>query len=271
MRGSAVAWVCCVLPVFAGCHAVSSVSQTPEVGLHQARRVAEDQFRQDAQAAWDVVSARHPQRAFSDEFRDGFVDGHTEFCNRGAACEPPPVPPVPYDRYKKFFGRGGNDLVRDYYLGFQYGADTAAAPRTLWRESAPQAGPPKTLDMPTPKPPSTGKFGEPRTGSDAPPAPLPLPSGSDTRRPPPLPKPELPVIKPFDPDLSKGGKFAPVPSAPDRLPPPFPPLPVTESPVAPPAVSSNDPMTRDPRPVPIPVLKIPLAPEVGSTVRTPMK
>src|SRR5947208_2629235 len=110
MRWTSVAWVSCVLPVLAGCNTVSravhfasngDAMNDRDVGLHQARRVAEDQSRRDAQAAWDAVSARHPQRAFSDEFRDGFIDGYAEFCDRGAACEPPPVPPVPYARYKR--------------------------------------------------------------------------------------------------------------------------------------------------------------------------
>jgi uncharacterized protein YceK len=240
MRRTAVAWAC-VLPVLAGCGSVRS-SVSSDGGLHRARSDASADHRRDAEAAWDGLRARNP-RAFTDEFRDGFVDGYADFCDRGPGCQPPPVPPVPYSRYKRFLGRGGADLVNDYYAGFQHGADTAAGPR-FGTPAPPSAEPrpyaPTPSEMPTPRPPDTGKFGEPKRGSDSPPG--------GAARALPLPKPELPVVKPFNPDLS-GNKFASTTLAdPDRLPRPAVPLPIPSPelpPVTPPAPPPRVPSVLD--------------------------
>ena len=239
MRWTSVAWVSCLLPVLAGCntarHAVQYVTQsvTTDNGPLHAR--AEDGPRRAAQAAWETVRGRHTGRAFSDEFRDGFVDGFADFLAHGAASQAPAVPPVPYERYKNYLGPAGHALVRDYYLGFQYGGEVAGAtgrqsgePAT--RPAAKPSAAPAPSDTLPPRPlPETGKFGEPRKRSDDPP--LLLPPGRDGkgRAIPPLPKPGVPVVKPFNPDLT-GAKLAPipVPSDPERLPVPNPPLPVSE-------------------------------------------
>ncbi len=259
MRWTWVAWACCLLPVLAGCgsarHAVSWVTSdtvAPRAGA------ASDEARRTATAAWPAVTAQHPRRAFTDEFRDGFVDGYADALDRGAAAQAPAVPPVPYERYKKYFGPDGHALVQDYYLGFQYG--TEAAPATARRPAdgpKPPAAPKLASGSPKlePRPaPDAGKFGEPlktvapaRTGGPW------APDAGDEKgvAVPPLPKPELPVIKPFSANLTDPEKFAPLPPAQDRLPIPHPPLPTEElKPVVPVSVPT-------PEAAPFPVLPPP--------------
>ena len=275
MRWTPVAWVSCLLPVLAGCssarHAVQYVTQsvTSDNSQLHPRRAAEDDLRRTAQVAWDKLRAKNPGRAFGDDFRDGFVDGYADFLDRGEASQPPAVPSVSYERYKKYFGRDGHGLVREYYLGFQSGAEAAGATGQRSGTGTPDklATPPapKSPDMPPPRPlPETGKFGEPRKSSDDPPLLLP-PTGAG-RAIPPLPKPEVPIIRPFNPDLTRGGKFAPipVPSDPDRLPAPHPPLPVSEPLLIPLAVPREEPKSTIPPvlgqlPLPMPLSKVSLS------------
>lgn len=265
MRWTSVALAACVLPALTGCGSLRRGST--DGGLHLARRDAATEYRRDAETAWDGLRSRHSGRGFSDDFRDGFLDGYADFCDRGAGCEAPPVPPVPYARYKRFFGRGGTDLVRDYYAGFQHGADTAAVgSRPPAPTEPPRAMPPRPADMPPPKQPDLNKFSEPRKkGSDDPPL---LPPPAEGANKSPLSKPERPVVKPLNSDPSAGGKFAPIPVPVDveRVPPPFPPLPVNESPSAPLAVPSDSPKlsappSGGPVPIPVPAFKVPVPPQ----------
>jgi hypothetical protein len=276
MRWTSVVWVSCLLPVLAGCssarHAVQYVTQsvTSDNSLLHADRAAGDGLRRDAQSAWHTVVARHPQRVFSDDYRDGFVDGYAGFLDRGEASQPPAVPPVPYERYKKYFGPDGHSLVRDYYLGFQYGAEVAGATGRRPRTGAPDKPAPQPVPKPSDVPPApeTGKFGEPRKSSDEPPPLLPPRGGTGDgtgRAIPPLPKPEVPVIRPFNPDLTGGGKFAPSPVLSDleRLPAPYPPLPVSEPLLVPLAVrdepKSTIPPVLGPLLLPVPLSKASLS------------
>ena len=211
MGWKSVAWASCLVPVLAGCGAVHNLT----TGTRSAptRSAFEYDPRTGAGTAWAAVRARHPQRAFSDEFRDGFQAGYVDHLDRGGDARPPAVPPADYAHYKKYQTLEGDGLVRDYYLGFQYGIDVAASGGR--RAGSGAARPPV---MPAPgRPPA------------------------DPLSVPPLPKPELPVIEPFNPDLPGGGKFAPlpVPSGADLLPVPDPPLP-------------------GPVPLPVPAFKVPL-------------
>ena len=284
MRWTSVAWVCCLLPVLAGCgttsrvvHWASGASVTNDTVPAHARRAVGEESRRGASVAWEAVRAQHARRPFSDEFREGFADGYADFVELGARVQPPAVPPVSYARYQKYFGPEGHGLVRDYYLGFDYGIEVAGAIRQqapvlpTWSgvrpcEPAPRVGAPASPkpEMPPPRPlPETGKCGAPKKGSDSPTPLTPTEDGKGAAA-PPLPKPEVPVIKPFNPDLS-GGKFTPipVPSEPERLPAPYPPLPVSTPLVSPIPVPSDAPKAAPPivipPPVAIPVATIPPA------------
>lgn len=224
MGWKSVALASCLLPVLAGCGTVRTL--TTGTRHAPARSAFEYDPAPDAAVAWAAVKAKHPQRAFSDEFRDGFQTGFADYMDRGQNAHPPAVPPADYTRYKKYATPEGEGLVRDYYLGFQYGIDVAAASGRRASSAAvppppvkPAPAKPTTDTLPPPRP-VPGKGGEPKKkGSDDPP---PLD--------PPLLKPILPLITPFNPDRPEGGKYAPlpVPSGADLLPVPNPPLPVLE-------------------------------------------
>jgi hypothetical protein len=299
MHAKSVAWALCLLPALTGCGTVHNL--TTEACLAHTQRALERDLRQDAHVAWQCVRDQHPRRAFTDEFREGFLDGFVDYLDRGGAAAPPAVPPVKYVKKKHYFTPEGHCLINDYYLGFKYGVDVAVAsgkrqyltvPVLVADGSCPpeaspmpgpgapeipfipvpwQPGPAQPYPLPTPQPvPDGGKFGEPKKkGSDDPPETPKLPASpfapraGDLRRPvPPLPKPELPVIKPYNPQWP-GDKFAPlpVPANPDLLPPPDPPVP--ESPLVPLPVPPTPPSTT----LVIPSgLKVPAPPDAVPTL-----
>ncbi len=205
-----VAWAGCLAPVLGGCfgpfHADSDLP--PGMLVSHTQAAIESEIRQDARAAWREVRSQYPRRVFSAEFRDGFIDGYTDYLDRGGDAQPPAAPPLRYTRHQKYYTPEGHALIRDYYLGFQYGVDVAVA--TGQRQYLtvpiliPDAGaiPPEIPDVPivplheplaptvpTVPPPSTG--GEkPPAPSDVKPAPLPDP------RPLPPQVPQVPQVPP---------------------------------------------------------------------------
>jgi hypothetical protein len=304
MRWTSVALAGCLLPVVTGCGVARNLAT--EVRLAREQCGVGHDVRKDARAAWLCVRAQHPRRAFAAEFRDGFIDGYAAFFEHGAAAEAPAVPPVGYARYRKYLGADGHCLVRDYYLGFQYGADVAAAAgRHVHLAVPPPPGDPRAGDAPPPAGPMKPPAPVPPEAYPIP-APRPVPGGKKSDDPPPLllppenrgplptspgptagdeengqavprlPKPELPVIKPFNPDLTGGGKFAPlpVPPDPDLLPVPNPPLPMTEPRLRPLPVPADGPgVTIPPAPgspaVPVPVMKFVLPPPLDAVPTLP--
>jgi hypothetical protein len=85
------------------------------------------QIRKDAREAWREVQTQYARRAFTAEFRDGFLDGYIDYLDRGGDAQPPVVPPAKYTRHQKYFTPEGHALLRDYLLGFKYGVDVAVA------------------------------------------------------------------------------------------------------------------------------------------------
>lgn len=128
MRWKRVAWAGCLAPVLGGCHtafpAHALVGDAPAAHTEAA---IERQIHQHAREAWRAVRAEYPRKAFSPEFRDGFLDGYSDYLDRGGDASPPAVPPPRYTDNPKYFSPEGHVLIRDYFLGFKYGADVAAA------------------------------------------------------------------------------------------------------------------------------------------------
>jgi hypothetical protein len=190
----------------------------------------------DARTAWRGVREQHPQHRFTTEFETGFHDGYAECVNCGGGARPPAVPPVRFLRERKYLSAAGHGLVRDYYSGFQYGSEVAATQghgRNVPASYSPApavpyvttpSAPAQVAPVPEPRP-ATVALAVPNKFSD-PLEPRPVHEPNDNPGParPKLPKPEVPVIPPFSPDLSKFKTVA-VPE-PDRLPPPVPALPV---------------------------------------------
>lgn len=69
---------------------------------------------------------QYPRCLFTAEFRDGFIDGFTDYLDRGGSAAPPAVPPKKYQR-NKYLNAEGHALIQDWFLGYQYGIDVAIA------------------------------------------------------------------------------------------------------------------------------------------------
>jgi len=237
MRWKRVLWAGWLAPALGGCHTpgVPGVPELPSGGLVGHTQAAiEHRIRADGREAWKAVRAEYPRRCFTAEFRDGFLDGYTDHLDRGGDGTPPPVPPLRYTRHARYFTPEGHVLLRDYFLGFKYGADVAAAtgqrqfltvpvlvpdgapvPVPVHEVVAPPAPPPAPVPLPLPLPPPT-----PQPKSDSPVAPPPAgSSGSKFPEPAALPvsvaAPKLPEPPAAVPSLPA---HVPTPPVTDDLP-----------------------------------------------------
>jgi hypothetical protein len=221
MRWKSITWAVGLLPVLAGCGTVRPLTADTNLAPLSSRHAP----RTDARGAWQAVCAQYPDRAFTAEFHDGFLDGYGDCLGRSGSGQPSAGPFIKFVREKRAT-LAGRRLNCDYSLGFQYGADVAVACGSRAIPIVSVTSDPTPLSAPRPVP------GTPK------------PKGSDAPVPP---KPAPPVIKPFTTDLPDG-KFAPLPALPDptQLPVPNPPLPVPEPQI----------------PLPIPPVPVPTAPSL---------
>jgi hypothetical protein len=130
MRWKRVAWAGWLAPALGGCHTTgpAAVPDLPPGGLTAHTQAAIDhRLHADAREAWRAVRAEYPRRAFTPEFRDGFLDGYADYLDRGGDGSPPPTPPLRYTRHPRYYTPEGHVLLKDYFLGFKYGSDVAAA------------------------------------------------------------------------------------------------------------------------------------------------
>ena len=271
------AWVGCLAPVLGGCNIAHYTAHNlinAEL-VHLTQTGIQHEIRSDARAAWQEVRCQYPRRMFTEEFRDGFLDGYADYLDRGGSAQPPAVPPLKYTRHKKYFTPEGHALIKDYFLGFKYGVDVAVATGqrqfltvpVLLREkdtappafnvppggaavpaipgpgvpNLPPAPPPPVTPLPTPRPLPN----PPATSAPVPPdggkfAPVPPTAGPDRPRPAAPPSAPLPPAEPGD------SKFTPKrPLDPDLLPsqnlPTIPAIPGSESEVSVPAIKLPEP------------------------------
>ena len=262
MGWKSVAWASCLLPVLAGCGTVRNL--TTGTQPVPAQYGGEHDLRQDAQAAWQGVREQHPQRTFTDEFHDGFLDGYADCRDRGVAAKPPTTPPFKYLCGQGIF-HDRRALPPSRLLFWLPVWDDSCRAHTAPENSrlaptTPVVPLPKSpAGMPPPKPVPENKIGPPKKSDD------PIPQSV---RPPlqtspgpgvsPSPKSQLPVIPPFNPNLS-GGKFdpLPVPKGSDLLPVPNPPLP--SIPIQPVPVPRDEPaVTMPPVLGSAPIMPIPV-------------
>lgn len=206
MRWKRVVWAGWLAPALGGCHTpgVPGVPELPSGGLVAHTQAAiEHRIRGDAREAWKTVRAEYPRRCFTAEFRDGFLDGYTDHLDRGGDGTPPAAPPLRYTRHARYFTPEGHVLLKDYFLGFKYGADVAAATGQRQFLTVPVLVP-ESPAVPVPVP-------VPVTEVPPTPAPAPLPQAAPPPRPVPLPLPlptpksDRPVVPPLS--SSTGSKF----------------------------------------------------------------
>jgi hypothetical protein len=233
MCWKSVALAGCLLPVLAGCGSVRTAPA--ELQVARAPVAPAGDLHTGAGAAWQRVRAENPDRAFSGEFRDGFIDGYSDALARRTA------PLVPAKS-----APGDQGAAPDYAVGFRYGSEVAASG---WRLPAP-AGAARPMGN------SPGAAQAVKTGAPA----EPRPAGREGPI-PKLPKPEIPVIPPFDPPLP-GGTYLPLPVPPSAELPPAP----KPRPVPPDEPSSAIPPTSLPT---LPASASASSPPVPESVRVP--
>lgn len=288
MRGRMVACLLGMLPVAGGCTVARQIDENMhyEKDLYCATKKHYRDIRKDAEAVLKEVSARHPHKVFSPDFRCGFYDGFKDYLEFGGPCRPPASPPPKY-RTPHYLTPEGHCQVRDYFLGFQYGIDCAIStgmrkyyvlPILMTDEQPPPAlnivvlppppeddgkkeiaPPPKLETKPmTPAVPmlvpkietkvDPPKADPPKTETPKAEVPKAMPSKVDP------PKPETPKV---DPPKPEAPKTAPVPSL-DPNTKPIPPVevPKVDPPVKPPT-NTNVPVpvpavpTGNPPPIPL--------------------
>ena len=84
------------------------------------------QLRHESKAAWGEVCRQYPKRTFTVDYADGFTDGFVDHLESGGTAQPPAAPPVKYRR-SRYMNVEGHARIQDYFCGFKYGCDVAAA------------------------------------------------------------------------------------------------------------------------------------------------
>ncbi|QDU19386.1 hypothetical protein [Urbifossiella limnaea] len=252
MRWKRVVWAGWLAPALGGCHTPGApgVPELPSGGLVAHTQAAiEHRIRADAREAWKAVRAEYPRRCFTAEFHDGFLDGYADHLDRGGDGTPPPTPPLRYTRHARYFTPEGHVLLKDYFLGFKYGADVAVA--TGQRQFltvpvlVPDGGSAALADVVTPAAPPT-----PPSDRAAPlPQPLPPPNA--------VPKSDQPAAPP-GPSLSKFPESVAPAALPVSLPVPRLPEPPAAVPTLPahvptPPVTDDLPLFRPDHDAPMPM------------------
>jgi hypothetical protein len=121
-------WLFC-LPVAAasgGCSMVKySVSNLHyEPSIHHWEHQIKHDLRSQARETYKDYLAAHPEECFSAYFKDGFIDGFSDYLNYGGQGEPPAMPPSKY-RKNKYLTPEGYAALEDYFSGFRLGARIA--------------------------------------------------------------------------------------------------------------------------------------------------
>jgi hypothetical protein len=278
-----VAWAGCLAPALAGCnifyYAAKNAVNEPIELCDQVSRT--HHLRKQARAAWAEVRAQYPRKAFTAEFRDGFIDGYADYLDRGGAGEPPVVPPKKYTR-NDYLNPDGHVLIKDYVLGFKYGSDVAIATGQRQFLVVPvllpvtNPNPPAFNIQPGGHPAATPGAGDPAAVPLHPPRPV----GPGPAVPPPagLPAPAGPGAAPGSgaaPRVAPPTATGSVPPPPKGSTPAVPPLSATDPPgskfgvVPPPGPRSAADPDPDPIPAPNPPLPVPGLPAGPRTAADP--
>jgi hypothetical protein len=212
MRWTRLAWAVAVTPIFGGCHTVYQPHRDhlAERAVSHSEQAILRQIHRQAREAWQAVHSEYPRKMFTPEFRDGFIEGYSDYLDRGGDAQPPAVPPLRYTQNKKYFTPEGHALLRDYFLGFKYGTDIAVATGQRQFLTVPVLIPDTDA---TELPSISNATPEPLP---APPQPLPAPRTVSQlpmpRRQPNAATPQRPVVmSPVDDGDSKFGPYAPLP------------------------------------------------------------
>lgn len=190
----------------------------------------QSRLRSESAATWREVCHQYPSRTFTPEFADGFQDGFVDYLDRGGEPKPPAMPPLKYRR-SKYLTPEGHARVRDYFCGFKYGAEVAAASGNrqylvvpvLLPEQKPFQ-PLNIVRLPAPPDPDAPDGPPPATPSPTAPAPQPLtPPTAPLQKAPAAPPAKGPTPAAPPPAAAVPGvAVPPVPAKPDARPDPVP-------------------------------------------------
>jgi hypothetical protein len=116
------------LTALAGCHVTKNIAHNVhnEPSMYWDGEHVVKELRKEARAAFCEVKRQYPRRTFGDDFHDGFIDGYSDYLDKGGKAEMPAMPPNHYRR-AKFLNPEGHARIKDYFLGFKYGMDVAIA------------------------------------------------------------------------------------------------------------------------------------------------
>ncbi len=125
------------------------------------------QLRHESKAAWSEVCQQSPKRTFTVDFADGFTAGFVDYLESGGTAQPPAAPPVKYRR-SRYMNVEGHARIQDYFCGFKYGCDVAAASGQrelitvpILLPEPPAEAPVQARQIPTEPPRPMPKAGEP--------------------------------------------------------------------------------------------------------------
>ena len=188
MRWKTVVLAGCLAPALAGCniyyYAARNIINEPITLAEQLCRT--HNLRSEARDAWYEVREQYSRCLFTAEFQDGFVEGFSDYLDRGGYAQPPAVPPKKYTR-NKYLTAACQPLVQDYFLGFQYGVEVALATGQRKTLVVPVLLPTRTQASPTfnvVRPPAAAAAGEPLPPPQpAVPVPTAVPVPADVRAP----------------------------------------------------------------------------------------
>lgn len=201
MGWKAVVCAGCLTPVL-GCNLAQYASHNlinePITRLDETRLT--NRVVKEAKMAWREVCRQYPARTFTPEFADGFIEGYADHLENGGRPLPPAVPPLRYRR-SAYLTPDGHALIRDYLVGFKYGAEVACATGRRQFLTVPVALPEEPEEPPTllvKLPPPPDPHAEPPSSaipsvppSDIPPLPLtPETPGTTVPKAKPLPDPK---------------------------------------------------------------------------------
>lgn len=241
----------CLAPALGGCnifyYATKNAINEPIELCDQLSRT--HHLRKEARECWKEVRRQYPRKAFTAEFRDGFIDGYADYLDRGGDAALPVVPPKKYTR-NDYLTPEGHEKIRDYFLGFKYGLDAALATGKRPFLTVPALlpdhpeGPPTfnvQPDGPPPLPEPPASLPTPRPLPKPVPLPVPPPPGigsAPPARPEPVagarPRPEpFAGATPARPSLTAGPAVIPGTAAPEPPRPTTPRPPVVKAPPGP--------------------------------------
>lgn len=256
-----------------------------EYKLYKTQKRMEERMDKDADRVLREIGNRHPHRAFTKDFRDGFHVGFKDFLTYGGPALPPVAPPEQY-RNAKYLTPEGHCMVRDWFLGFTYGVQCAEATGMRQFYTLPvlvsDMQPPPPLDivvLPAPPNPDATQPAAPevapvpKPATDVPGIPQAMPAEPvkpEPAKPEPPPVLETPRVEPVKPDPVKP-EPPPVQEAPKLETPKIEPPKLEVPPVTVPRVepAPRPPVPATPTSSPPPIPLIPTRPTVSISIPPP--